>query len=205
MILLKNLTIGYDEPISENINFRFDKQTYAILGESGCGKSTLLRTICGLHKPLSGSVFIDDEEVVGVHKDVYMMHQHYTNYDWLSCLDNIILAAKVKQTISANTKSDALDALEAVGLRDKANKHPYELSGGQKQRLALARTLFIKPKYILMDEPLSALDPVTRKSMQELITKYQYETKSTILMITHSEDEAAKVGNKIIRLQKGMF
>lgn len=205
MIELKDLTIGYIEPLSENINFKFSKQTYAILGESGCGKSTLLRTICGLHKPLKGSVLIDNQVVNGVHKDVYMMHQHYTNYDWLSCLDNILLSAKVKGTLNANTKSAALDALDAVGLKDKADKHPYELSGGQKQRLALARTLFIRPKYLLMDEPLSALDPVTRNTMQELIIQYQYKTKSTILMITHSEEEANKIGHKILRLQKGSF
>lgn len=205
MIELKNLTIGYNEPLISNINLKLDKQTYAILGESGCGKSTLLRTICGLQKPLDGKVFIANKEVAGIQKGVFMMHQHYTNYDWLNCLENITLAAKVKGTNNETTKQKALESLSAVGLADKAANYPYELSGGQKQRLALARTLFIKPKYILMDEPLSALDPITRESMQELIKKYQYETKATILMITHSEEEAARVGNKIIRLRKGAF
>lgn len=201
MIELNNLTIGYKEPLVSNLNMKFDKRSYAILGESGCGKTTLLRTICGLQKPLYGQVSVDGEIVTKVHKDVFMMHQHYTNYNWLTCLDNVLLPAKIKG-INQN-KEKALTALEAVGLEQKVKKYPYELSGGQRQRLALARTLFMQPRYLLMDEPLSALDPITRAKMQELIKNMQYETQSTIVMITHSEEEAERVCHKVIKLTKG--
>lgn len=204
MITLKNLSIGYgDEPLMTGLNMQFANKSYAILGESGCGKSTLLRTICGLQKPLQGEVFINDKLVTGVQKDVFMMHQHYTNYDWLNCLENVMLPAKIRGTYTEDTKEEALIALQQVGLLDKWKSYPFELSGGQKQRLALARTLFLKPKILLMDEPLSALDPVTRATMQELIKKLQHETKATILMITHSEEEAERVCHQIIRLKKG--
>lgn len=204
MIELRDLTIGYKEPLISDINLKFDSLSYAILGESGCGKTTLLRTICGLQKPLSGQVYINDKIVLkGPHKDVFMVHQHYTNYNWLSCLENVLLAAKVKGTLTQNSKNEALIALDKVGLKEKKDYLPCELSGGQEQRLALARTLFVKPKYLLMDEPLSALDPITRMQMQELIKDMQYETKSTIIMITHSPEEAERVCNKIINLEKG--
>lgn len=203
MIEIKNLSIGYDEPLMSGLNIKFSGQSYAILGESGCGKSTLLRTICGLQKPLQGEVFIDGKLVTDVHKDVFMMHQHYTNYDWLNCIENVMLPAKIRGTYNKNTKEEALCALQQVGLLEKCNSYPFELSGGQKQRLALARTLFLKPRILLMDEPLSALDPSTRATMQELIKKLQYETKATILMITHSEEEANRVCHKTIRLKKG--
>ena len=204
MIELKNLTIGYKEPLIEDINYKFDEMSYAILGESGCGKTTLLRTICGLQCPISGQVIVDDN-VVGdnVPKGMFMMHQHYSNYNWLTCLESVTLSAKISGSVTKNTKEEALAALDAVLLKDKAYIYPYELSGGQKQRLALARTIFMKPKYILMDEPLSALDPVTRKAMQDLIKNFQHENESTILMITHSEEEAERVCHKIIKLKKG--
>lgn len=201
MIELKNLTIGYKEPLIENINMKFDGLAYGILGESGCGKSTLLRTICGLQKPLDGEVWVDGKKITGP-GDIYMMHQHYTNYDWLTCIENIMLPAKIKGLDNEKNRCHALAILNQVGLKDKMNNYPYQLSGGQKQRLALARTLFLKPKYLLMDEPLSALDPTTRAAMQTLIKNLQYTNKTTILMITHSRDEAERICQKIITVNE---
>ena len=204
MIELKNLTTGYtrDKPLKKNFTYTFeDNKVYGILGESGCGKSTLLKTIAGLIYPLNGEVYVDGEIVKRADKnDIYMMHQNYTSFDWLTCLDNILITEKVKhRKITKETKENALRWLEMVGLKGYENKYPTQLSGGMKQRLALARTLYMKPSIILMDEPLSALDERTRTDMQNLILNIHKETKNTIIMITHSKEEAAKMCDYILR------
>lgn len=204
MIELKNLTTGYskNKPLKKDFNYIFENdKIYGILGESGCGKSTLLKTIAGLIYPLNGEVFVDGEILKRADKnDVYMMHQNYTSFDWLTCLDNILITEKVKhKRITNETKNNALNWLEKVGLKDYANKYPTQLSGGMRQRLALARTLYIKPSIILMDEPLSALDEKTRADMQNLILDIHKETHNTIIMITHSKEEAEKMCDEILR------
>ena len=204
MIELKNLTTGYtrDKPLKKNFTYTFeDNKVYGILGESGCGKSTLLKTIAGLIYPLDGEVYVDGKIVKRADKnDIYMMHQNYTSFDWLTCLDNILITEKVKhRRITNETKANALRWLEMVGLKGYENKYPTQLSGGMKQRLALARTLYMKPSIILMDEPLSALDERTRTDMQNLILNIHKETKNTIIMITHSKEEATKMCDYILR------
>lgn len=207
MIELHNLSTGYsrDKPILKNFNYNFEKKIYGILGESGCGKTTLLRTIAGLMKPLSGEVVIDGEKVTRANKNnVYMIHQNYTSFDWMSCIDNILIAKKIKGKVTDEDVQNAKLMLKTVKLDGHENKYPKQLSGGQRQRLALARTLFMKPQIILMDEPLSALDEQTRTEMQELIMKIHNETNSTIIMITHSKEEAEKMCDVIINFnQKG--
>lgn len=204
MIELKNLSIGYDKnkPLKKDFTYTFeDNKIYGILGESGCGKSTLLKTIAGLVYPLSGEVYIDGKIIQRADKnDAYMMHQNYTSFDWLNCLDNILITEKVKHNrITENKKQDALKWLEMVGLGKCVDKYPTQLSGGMKQRLALARTLYAKPSIILMDEPLSALDEETRTKMQDLIVNINKETHNTIIMITHSKEEAEKMCDEILR------
>ena len=203
MIELKNITTGYDKnkPLKKNFTFTFENKIYGILGSSGCGKSTLLRTIAGLIYPLNGEIYIDGKILEKASKnDIYMMHQNYTCFDWLTCLDNILITEKVKhRKITNETKENALRWLERVGLKGYEDKYPTQLSGGMKQRLALARTLYIKPSIILMDEPLSALDEKTRTDMQDLILDIHKETHNTIIMITHSEDEAYRMCDEILR------
>lgn len=198
MIKLSNVSIGYkkESPISTGMNYTFeDNKIYGILGASGCGKTTLLRTIAGLTLPLEGVVTIADN------KKPYMMHQKYTCFDWLNCLNNIMIAEKVLKTGKLNVE-DARNILARVGLEEHEKKYPHQLSGGQRQRLALARTLFVKPSIILMDEPLSALDELTRIQMQDLILKTHRETKNTIIMVTHSHEEADKMCDVIIELEQ---
>lgn len=206
MIELKNLTIGYDEymPVLKNINYTFeDNKIYGILGQSGYGKSTLLKTICGLLKPLNGQVLINNKPLIGARENnIYMMFQNYTCFDWLSCIDNILLAKKIKSNIVREDVNSALKWLDKVGLLDKKDNYPTELSGGQKQRLALARTLFMSPDIVLMDEPLSALDEDTRKDMQDLIIQDHKQDKNIIIMITHSKEEAERVCDVIIDITK---
>lgn len=203
MIVVNNLCTGYvrASPLLKGFNCQFDNKIYGILGESGCGKTTLLRTIAGLTKPLSGEVLIDGTRVSKPNKNgVYMMHQNYTSFDWLTCLDNILIAKKIQGGVTKEDVDNAKQMLEAVKLGKDADKYPRQLSGGMRQRLALARTLFVNPKIILMDEPLSALDGNTRSEMQDLILNIHKRTNNTILMVTHSVEEANKMCDKIIKL-----
>lgn len=203
MIEVKNLSTGYsrDKPLLSDFNYKFEPKIYGILGCSGCGKTTLLRTIAGLTKPLSGEVLIDGNPIGKAGQSgVYMMHQNYTSFDWLRCIDNVLIAKKVKGKISKEDVDKAVRMLSLVGLKGHENKFPKQLSGGMRQRLALARTLFTNPKIILMDEPLSALDNTTRVQMQDLILKVHKDTGNIIVLVTHSQDEADKMCDKIIKL-----
>lgn len=194
MIILNDLVVGYDKPLMKPINFVFeDGKIYGILGKSGCGKSTLLKTVAKMHKPLSGN--IDRKNI----QQIYMMHQRYTNFSWLSCLDNVLIAERNRRK-RKELVPVAKSILEQVGLGEYLDRYPTELSGGMQQRLALARVLFVKPTFLLMDEPLSALDDTTRAKMQKLILDIHRETNSTILMVTHSEEEAKKMCDQILKL-----
>lgn len=198
MIKLNDLSIGYSgEAILEHINQSFDDGLiYGILAESGAGKTTPLKTIAGLLRPVHGEVVIDGTIYRNADKNpVYMMHQRYSNFEWLSCAENVLIAQRDKKL---HNHEDALRVLTAVGLEQYADKWPSQLSGGMQQRLALARTLYVKPKYLLMDEPLSALDDKTRSKMQRLILDIHAATGSTIIMVTHSQDEAFKMCDRII-------
>ena len=194
MITLTDLVVGYDKPLMKPLNLTFESgKIYGILGKSGCGKSTLLKTMAKMQKQISGTVTRDDKS------QVYMMHQKYTNFNWLTCLDNVLIAERNK-TKRKMSKQHAIEVLIQVGLEDYLDRYPTELSGGMQQRLALARVLFVKPKILLMDEPLSALDDNTREQMQKLIMDIHKETGNTIIMVTHSVEEAHKMCDEIIQL-----
>lgn len=197
MITLNELVIGYSKPLMAPLNMTFeDGMMYGIVGKSGCGKSTLLKTISKMVKPLSGTVQLDDD------RGIYTMHQRYTNFDWLTCIDNVLIAERHKRA-RKEQKPVAESILEQVGLDEYMGRYPTELSGGMQQRLSLARVLFVQPKYLLMDEPLSALDSDTREKMQELILDVHRKTSNTILMVTHSLDEATKMCDYIIKVEGG--
>ena len=152
-------------------------------------------------KPLSGQVIVNDELVTKASKNnIYMMHQNYTSFDWLKCLDNVLIAKKVKGKADAEDIIKAKEMISLVCLEGNEDKYPKQLSGGMRQRLALARTLFMNPEIILMDEPLSALDSDTRKIMQDLIIEKHKETNNTIIMVTHSIEEAKKMCDIIIEI-----
>lgn len=194
MILLNDLVIGYDKPLMKPLSLNFEQgKVYGILGKSGCGKSTLLRTIAKMEKPLSGHICRNNNW------QIYMMHQKYTNFNWLTCLDNVLIAERNKSKRKEKI-SQAKEVLKQVGLEDYLDRYPTELSGGMQQRLSLARVLFVKPKILLMDEPLSALDDNTRETMQKLIMDIHKETNNTIIMVTHSVEEAHKMCDEIIKL-----
>lgn len=196
MVKVNNVSIGYNSiVIRDNLDYTFKQdKIYGILGESGIGKTTFLKTIAGLLPPIGGIV----ERNIPI-KEIFMMHQSYTCFDWLNCLDNILITERIKHhVITKELKEKALKALKDVGLEAHAKKYPTQLSGGQRQRLALARTLFTSPKLILMDEPLSALDEETRREMQDLILDVHNKTHNTIIMVTHSSNEANRMCDEII-------
>jgi ABC-type nitrate/sulfonate/bicarbonate transport system ATPase subunit len=196
---IKNLHFQYENNIVfDKLNLKFeDNQINCIVGKSGIGKSTLLKCIAGLLK-YKGDILINDEKVNI--DDVFMMHQSYTNFPWLTCLDNVLFPIKIKRKINSEDKQQAIDLLNKVGLKNNLNDYPNQLSGGMQQRLALARTLLIQPKILLMDEPLSALDNNTRTQMQNLILDLHNSIHNTIILVTHSEHEAKLLGDKIIKL-----
>ena len=197
MIKVNDVSIGYNSlVIRNNLNYTFEQdKIYGILGKSGIGKTTFLKTIAGLLNPIKGTIEVEK----GLKRSIYMMHQSYTCFNWLTCLDNILITERVKyNAITKDLKFKARQALIDVGLLEYIDKYPSQLSGGQKQRLALARTLFTSPKVILMDEPLSALDEITREYMQDLILDVHKETHNTIIMVTHSLNEAKRMCDEII-------
>ena len=129
-----------------------------------------------------------------------MMHQNYTSFDWKTCFGNVLVAQDIKGNITEKDIEMAKEMLDKVHLLEHMDKYPKQLSGGMRQRLALARTLFMKPKILLMDEPLSALDNATRVDMQNLIMNMHNEINNTIIMVTHSQEEATRMCDEIITL-----
>ncbi|MNJ90292.1 Taurine import ATP-binding protein TauB [compost metagenome] len=202
MLKIEGLTVKFkDKTIFENWNSTFEEnKIYTVLGKSGCGKSTLLRTIAGLLKPNSGVISYNDKKITKPIEQVFMMHQAYTNFPWKNCLENVLFPIKLKRKVTSEDIIFAKEMINRVGLNDCESKYPDELSGGMKQRLALARVLVSKPPVILMDEPLSALDDKTRESMQKLILDLHEETSNTVIMVTHNQEEAHKMGDFILNL-----
>lgn len=200
MIKINNLEMKYgSDVIFKNFNHEFKDGTItAIMGPSGKGKTTLIRCIAGLNKPTNGEVLYNDKIIKKPHKDIFMMHQHYANYPWKTCLENVLFPIAINRKITIQDKTKALALLDLVGLTNAANKFPSELSGGMNQRLAFARLLMAEPKVILMDEPMSALDKETRQDMQNILLDLNKKTNNTIIMITHDLNEANKLASEII-------
>lgn len=202
MISVKNLNISFkDKVIFDKFNIDFNNnEIYSIIGKSGSGKSTLLRVMAGLLKPNKGYVRYNNEIVEGPTKNIFMMHQNYVNFPWKNCLDNILFPIKINRKITNEDIEVAKNILYKMGLEKCEKMYPHELSGGMKQRLALARILISKPDVILMDEPLSALDPDTRKDMQNMILDIQRSISNMIIMVTHDHNEAYKMSKNVINL-----
>ncbi|MCA1955750.1 ATP-binding cassette domain-containing protein [Zymomonas sp.] len=174
-------------------------QFVALVGESGCGKSTLLRLISHLERPTSGQLLIDGKERRKINPSVRYLFQEARLLPWRSVLDNVRLGAKDRD------KEIARESLESVNLLDKENEWPEILSGGQCQRVSLARALAGKPKILLLDEPLGALDALTRVQMQKLIEGLWLKQKFTVLLVTHDVSEAVYLADRVIALENGQI
>lgn len=179
----------------------------AILGPSGCGKSTILRMIAGLspqHPPSTGRVEVFGKPVGGAGADRGMVFQDYTSFEHLSVVDNIAFGLECRGMPREERRAQALLWLEKVGLdpRSDASKYPHELSGGMRQRVAIARTLILNPRIILMDEPFGALDPTTRYAMQDLLVGLWRQQQATVFFITHSIEEAVYLGDRVLIMSR---
>jgi len=174
----------------------------SFLGPSGCGKSTVLRLVAGLepqHPPTSGTVTVLGRQVTGPGADRGMVFQDYTSFDNRTVLDNVVFGLECRGVPRREREAEGLDWIARVGLdpaRD-AGKYPHELSGGMRQRVAIARTLILRPRIILMDEPFGALDPATRLDMQDLLIRLWREVEATVLFVTHSVEEAVYLGDRV--------
>jgi ABC-type nitrate/sulfonate/bicarbonate transport system ATPase subunit len=174
----------------------------AILGPSGCGKSTVLRLIAGLrpHYPATdGTVLVLDKPVESPGSDRGMVFQDYTSFDNRTVEDNVAFGLECRGVPLAERSERAREWIAKVGLDVKrdAAKYPSELSGGMRQRVAIARTLILSPRIILMDEPFGALDPTTRLHMQELLVDLWKEAQATVFFVTHSIEEAVYLGDRV--------
>ncbi len=173
-----------------------------VLGPSGCGKSTILRLIAGLppqHPATGGEVLVENKPVVGPGADRGMVFQDYTSFDHRSVLENISFGLECRGVRRSEREELGRQWIERVGLNvaTDSEKYPHELSGGMRQRVAIARTLILHPRLILMDEPFGALDPQTRWDMQDLIASLWRAAKATVFFVTHSIEEAVYLGDRV--------
>ena len=196
MIEIKNLNVKYaQQDILNDINLNMkDGEIIAVIGPSGCGKSTLLNVLSGLNKNYSGTVLINGKKPSPKEQIIGFIPQNYGLLPWLTVKKNITLGLEIKnKAISLPMK-----LLEDLGLTDLLNRYPNELSGGQKQRVSLARTFSLKADLLLMDEPFSALDAITREEMQDVFLHlWQFQQVSAVF-VTHYVEEALYLGKKIV-------
>jgi len=174
-------------------------QFTAVIGQSGSGKSTLLRLIAGLEPPSEGSVLIGGQEVQGISPEATVMFQDARLLPWKRVIDNVGIGLQLQ----GNWRPLAAARLQQVGLGERAADWPSVLSGGQKQRVALSRALVRNPRLLLLDEPLGALDALTRLEMQQLIERLWQEQGFTTLLVTHDVQEAIKLADRIILIEEG--
>lgn len=204
MIEINNLHVSYgNEKAVEGISFQAERNTTcAIIGPSGCGKTTLLYAMAGLIAPDAGSICINGERLSGIRRSTGIILQDYGLFPWKTVWNNVALGLKVRGESKEKIKETVGGILEVLGISSLGNKFPAELSGGEKQRVAIGRTLALKPDLLLMDEPSSALDAITKEHIQNLILKLYKSNPITMVIVTHSIEEAVFLGQKIIVMSK---
>lgn len=193
--------------IIDNINLEiYEKEFVTILGSSGCGKTTILRIIAGLDMPTSGKVYLDSVDVTALDptkREVNTIFQNYALFPLMSVYDNIAFGLKMKKVPKDEIKKRVQKMLELVHLEGYEKRKPKDLSGGEQQRVAIARGLINNPKVLLLDEPLSALDLKLRKQMQVELKSLQKKLGITFIYVTHSQDEALSMSDRIVVLKDG--
>ncbi len=213
--------------VLNKINLRITAgQIVALVGPSGCGKSTLLKAILGTHPPREGTILVGGEEVRGPNRNVGIVYQHYSLFDFLTAEKNVAFGLKLDQTstpfrwfaypqwrrLRATHLAQAQAFLEKVRVQEACGKYPHELSGGMQQRVAIAQSLILRPKLVLLDEPFGALDEATRESLQMMLLEFYQENlralrdgrspEYTIVIVTHELNEAIYVANRIVGLSR---
>ncbi|WP_368770143.1 aliphatic sulfonates ABC transporter ATP-binding protein [Enterobacter cloacae] len=198
-LLLNGVTKRYgDKTILNALDLHIPAgQFVAVVGRSGGGKSTLLRLLAGLEAPNRGEILAGTTPLANIQDDTRMMFQDARLLPWKTVIDNVGLGLK------GHWREEARQALAAVGLEDRAGDWPAALSGGQKQRVALARALIHHPGLLLLDEPLGALDALTRIEMQDLIASLWQEHGFTVLLVTHDVSEAVAMADRVLLIEEG--
>lgn len=176
-----------------------------VLGHSGCGKTTVLNILAGLDAPTDGGVIMEGREISGPSLDRAVIFQGHALLPWRSVLGNVAFAvsSRWRKASRAEVRDQSMRFIELVGLKGAEHKRPSELSGGMKQRVGIARALAIEPKVLLMDEPFSALDALTRGTLQDEVRRICRETGQTTFMITHDLDEAMYLADRIVLMTNG--
>ena len=187
-------------------------EMFVVMGLSGSGKSTVLRMINRLNEPTAGELLIEGEDITRVgdarlreirNQHIGMVFQHFSLFPHRSVRDNAAYGLKVRGVATSERRERADAALARVGLGDRGDKLPHELSGGMRQRVGLARALAVDPPILLMDEPFSALDPLIRRDMQDLLLQLQAEDRRTTVFVTHDLNEAMRIGDQVMVMREG--
>jgi len=202
---IQNVSMRFDLPDGGHVQALKDVslnlkegEIMSVLGPSGCGKTTLLNIVAGFLAPTEGQVKLGDNIVTGPAPERGMVFQKGALFEWMSVRENVDFGPRMKGMAKGERDKISNHLLDVVGLGDFKEKAVYELSGGMQQRVALARCLANEPDVILMDEPLGALDALTREKMQGLVLKLWKETGKTIILITHSVEEALLLGERLV-------
>ncbi len=202
---IENISMRFDLPNGgsvqalQDVSLRLNEgELMSVLGPSGCGKTTLLNIVAGFLAPTAGQIVLNGHRVTGPDAERGMVFQQGALFEWMDVRDNVSFGPRMKGQRQAQWGEHVDHLLDVTGLADFKDKAIYELSGGMQQRVALARCLANDPDVILMDEPLGALDALTREKMQGLVLKLWKETGKTIILITHSVEEAILLGERLI-------
>jgi len=207
-ITIRGLTKRFDQHVVlQGLSLTIaDGSFFTLLGPSGCGKTTLLRCIAGFNDPDGGSILFDDDDITRVpahRRNIGMVFQDYALFPDKTVQDNVAYGLNARKVAADEVIARAHEALEQVGLRQYADRFPAQLSGGQRQRVALARALVIKPRVLLMDEPLSNLDAKLRLSMRDVIRDLQRQAHITTVFVTHDQEEALALSDQVAVMQSG--
>lgn len=208
MIRLENVSKKYENNgqnsnyVLENLSLQFeDGEFTCILGKSGCGKSTLLNLIAGYIKADSGQIYANGESLSGPSKEIGIVFQEHALFPWNTVYENISFGPTINK--APDREETVMKYLDLIGLTEYKDYYPSQLSGGMKQRVGIARAFANHPKTLLMDEPFSALDPITRQSMRTELLKIWKESNCTVIFITHDVSEAVYLADKVVVLGDG--
>ncbi|BDR15279.1 ABC transporter ATP-binding protein [Vibrio sp. STUT-A11] len=207
-VTAKNLTKRFgDNTVFEGIQFGIEQGEFiTLLGPSGCGKSTLLRSLAGLNPVDGGTISVNGEDIthqVPQERGIGMVFQSYALFPNMTVEGNIAFGLKMKKLVADIIQREVAKVIELVDLKGKEKQYPHQLSGGQRQRVALARALVVKPRILLLDEPLSALDAKIRKHLRQQIRDIQKEMNLTTIFVTHDQEEAMIMSDRIFLMNKG--